>query len=279
MKTIKLLFVAIIGSLLSVSCLVEDDAPQQEFTQTPYSVRFATAAQSTGVPINNGVQNIEIPVDLVGGGNWVNTPALQISYTIDVTSTAVAGTHYTAPSGTIDIAENSDFGYLTIPVNSDNFTSSTNVTIVIELTSNSNGIVVSSTQTTITLAGLCVSDLGGTYDVSTTSGAGDGAENAVPLPFASTVVITDNGNGNYTMSDYSAGIYSAWYTGVYNGAENAIVPGVFQDICGSLSGNFDAFYANETVILTGTDNGDGTLTIYWTMPAYGETATATYTKQ
>ncbi|PHS03772.1 MAG: hypothetical protein COA88_15050 [Kordia sp.] len=278
MKTIKLLFVAIVGSLLSVSCLVEDDAPQQEFTQTPYSVRFTTSAQNTGVPINNGIQNIEIPVDLVGGGNWVNTPALQINYTIDGTSTAVEGTHYTSPSGIIDIAENSDFGYLTIPVNSDNFTSSTNVTLVIELVSNSNGIVVSNTTTTITLAGLCVSDLGGTYTTSTTAGTADGNENVVPLPFASTVIITDNGNGNYTMSDFSAGIYAAWYTGVYGGADS-IASGQFQDICGSLSGAFTGVYSEDNIVLTGTDNGDDTLTITWESLTYGEIATATYTKQ
>ena len=76
------------------------------------------------------------------------------------------------------------------------------------------------------------------------------------------------------MSDAFAGVYQDWYCAPYGYCFET--PGAFSDTCGVLSGTF-LDYFESTVVLTGTNNFDGTLTISWSN-GYGDTATATYTK-
>tara|TARA_R100001369_G_scaffold92921_1_gene141489 strand:+ start:9172 stop:10065 length:894 start_codon:yes stop_codon:yes gene_type:complete len=123
----------------------------------------------------------------------------------------------------------------------------------------------------------CSSNLGGTYTVlssgsSTDSGPTPDENPIVDYPY--TVVLTDNGGGNYTISDGFAGLYLLWYD-IYGISSE--YPGNFTDICGELSGTWGEPFGTD-VILTGTVNPDGTLSITWTN-GYDDTADAVYTKQ
>jgi len=123
----------------------------------------------------------------------------------------------------------------------------------------------------------CSSNLGGTYTVlssglSTDPGPSADVNPIVDYPY--TVVLTDNGGGNYTVSDGFAGLYILWYD-IYG--ITGETPGNFTDICGELSGTWGEPFGTD-VIVTGTVNPDGTLSISWEN-GYGDNADAVYTPQ
>lgn len=108
----------------------------------------------------------------------------------------------------------------------------------------------------------CPSDLGGTYSVISSGTSTDpGVETDNPVSnYPYTVTITDNGGGNYTISDSFGGIYIYWYD-IYGLTFE--VEGTFSDVCGTISGKFEEPFGTD-VIYTGTVNPDGTLNIHWT---------------
>jgi hypothetical protein len=118
--------------------------------------------------------------------------------------------------------------------------------------------------------------IAGTYDVVSNGESTDGgAENNPLVNFASTVVITDNGDGTFTFSDGWAGVYVEWYT-VY-GYTFLEEQTITLTTCLELSGSWnDAFGGGNS--LTGTVNADGTLSIRLDN-VYGDYADATYTIQ
>ncbi len=119
----------------------------------------------------------------------------------------------------------------------------------------------------------CPSDLAGVYNVVTNGASTEpGIPEAVDFPY--TVTLTDNGGGNYTISDGVAGVYIFWYTGFgYTFETN----GSFTDICGDLSGSWVESFGCQ-IDLTGTVNEDGTLTIRWDN-CFGDFGDAVYTPQ
>lgn len=124
----------------------------------------------------------------------------------------------------------------------------------------------------------CPSALEGIYSVisSGSSTDPDVKPNVSPIsnyPF--TVEIKALGGGDYTFSDAFGGLYILWYKDIYGITNNRT--GTFSDICNSLSGKFrDAF--GSDVIVTGTVNPNGTLSIQWENE-YGDNGNAVYTKK
>lgn len=118
----------------------------------------------------------------------------------------------------------------------------------------------------------CPSDLSGVYHVVSNGDNTDGQPPAVNLPY--TVTLTDNGGGNYTISDGVAGVYIFWYSVYGYTFETA---GNFTDICGELSGSWVESFGCQ-VDLTGTVNDDGTLTIHWDN-CFGDYIDAVYTPE
>lgn len=101
--------------------------------------------------------------------------------------------------------------------------------------------------------------IAGTYDVVTNGESTDSGPTNNPLvDFASTVVVTDNGNGTYTFSDGWAGVYVEWYTmyGYTFLEEQTITLTPCLDLTGAWT---DAFGGSNA--LSGTVNTDGTLSI------------------
>lgn len=121
----------------------------------------------------------------------------------------------------------------------------------------------------------CPSDLGGTYNVVSSGTSTDpGATNNPISNYSYVTTLTDNGGGNYTMSDAFGGVYIQWYTVFGLDFE---VEAELTDICGTLSGAFTDPFGGE-VELTGTVNPDGTLTIDWTN-SFGDVGQSVYTLQ
>lgn len=103
---------------------------------------------------------------------------------------------------------------------------------------------------------------------------GTSTEPGIPpaVDYSYDVTLTADGGGNYTISDGVAGVYIYWYSGFGYTFETK---GKFSDICGNLSGSWvDGF--SSTIVLTGTLNDDGTLSISWTND-FGDITNAVYT--
>jgi len=118
--------------------------------------------------------------------------------------------------------------------------------------------------------------IAGTYDVVTNGESTDpGPTNNPLVDFASTVVVTDNGNGTYTFSDGWAGVYVEWYTmyGYTFLEEQTITLTPCLDLTGAWT---DAFGGSNA--LSGTVNTDGTLSIR-VANSFGDVVDQVYTIQ
>ena len=99
------------------------------------AVPIYNAAGTTPTVINRTLATFQIRVNLLGAQM---TTATTFNYRIVPTeTTAIAGTHYTALSGTGTIPANSSFGFINIPLLNPGVSSTTPVILVLELQGNS----------------------------------------------------------------------------------------------------------------------------------------------
>lgn len=123
----------------------------------------------------------------------------------------------------------------------------------------------------------CPSNLGGNYSVISSGTSTDTGPTAAENPitnFPTNVVITDNGGGNYTVSDIFGGLYLLWYD-IYE-IKDGDSKGEFNDICKTISGTFKEPFGS-VVIVTGNVNSDGTISIQWEN-GFGDKGSSIYTK-
>jgi hypothetical protein len=123
----------------------------------------------------------------------------------------------------------------------------------------------------------CPSDLAGTYNVISSGASTDSGPSPSENPisnYPATVTITATGGGTYTVSDIYGGLYILWYD-IY-GIDESYTSGSFVDVCDTISGEFKEPFGT-TVILTGTVNPDGTLSMHW-VNGYGDFGDSIYTK-
>jgi hypothetical protein len=154
------------------------------------------------------------------------------------------------------------------------------ITVIVYDKQMSEGEVVrkSSEPQSVVVEIVCASDLAGVYTTSTSGSSTDGGANMNPvenLPSEVTLEATEV-PGQYTISDASAGIYDAWYLGVYYDAPTAL-PGLLKDACGNISvTEFESpFSGDGPDVSYGTvDNGIITVTV---VNVYGDEWTITMT--
>lgn len=122
----------------------------------------------------------------------------------------------------------------------------------------------------------CPSNLGGTYNVVTTATSTDGCcPDPVTVEYTSKIVQT--GATNYTLTDFSAGTYSAWYCAPY-GLCAATFEGLGAtglDVCGQFS--ISAGYWGSSGAGS-VDPATGVITIEWSN-VFGDAGTSVYTPQ
>jgi hypothetical protein len=243
MKNIKLLPFLLLSILMVVSC-VDDDVQSLEgdLASTPYVVGFSEASTQARFLIDGTTQTLEVPVDLISGNTYTNTPAIQVSYIIDVNSTAVEGTDYTVadPNQTVTIDADRDFGMIELNVNTNNIDIDQSKTLILRLATPSIGLVAEQfEEISIEIIGFCESDLAGAYTSNEITSAG--APNAT---------ITEVAPGVYRISSMP---YLAFGGG---GGPPAWIE--FSEICGNVEwGDWQGGTLAEG---SGTVNGNGQIT-------------------
>lgn len=177
MKKLNKLFILLALPLLCVSCLVDDEDNDglQGAQSSPYTVGFNSTSTLQSYFEDVGPVNIDIPVNILGGNTGVALPQdVSVTYTVDPSSTAVAGNEYTLTGSSFNIPSGTTFGNLPLQINTGGLDPDTPTQLVLKLTTTSvaNTLVSSINDTfTITFVG-CQSNHAGDYTSPQISAAG-----------------------------------------------------------------------------------------------------------
>lgn len=168
-KFITLMFVA--ASFLS--CSDDDIKVEQDLSKGSKVVGFAAGVATVPYFSDQGTVLRKFPMNLIGNGNGqVSSSDIQVSYTIDPTSTAVAGREYSMvdTTGKITIPAGTTFGQFPLNVNTGQFSPTVKTELILNLTTSSSGSVVGTQYSKLRIVFVgCLSQLQGNYNVSITS--------------------------------------------------------------------------------------------------------------
>lgn len=258
MKKFLILFIAAISMSIFTGCEEDDDF------NPPNYVTFANNTQDFAVT-QNGSGTFDVNV-------FTNTEiGSSRTFNIEVLESSSLGTDsYDVPES-VTVPGGSNVGTFTVSISDTNIDNA-GETLILGLSEGNNFFV--GEPVTVNVTRDCPSDLAGTYSVLTSGQSTDGAaaDPVVDLPY--TVTITKTGTNTYSVSDIFAGIYIEWYCDAYGLCDET--EGSFTDVCGILSSSFTEPFESDAS-LSGTNNGDGTLTISFEN-GFGDTATSVYTK-
>jgi len=167
----KVILLSAIFSLLFVSCNNDDEGidvygPNNTivgFTDS-YSSNFGTNVENS---------TLSVPVNLIAyEDETLPTEDVTVQYTIDASSTAVAGLDYDVPSNeSVVLPAGSTVGFIPVTVHPNVFDPGAPKVLVFNLTTvTSNNAIVGFQykQVTVTLQGVCISELAGEYSTVTT---------------------------------------------------------------------------------------------------------------
>ncbi|WP_298903641.1 hypothetical protein [uncultured Psychroserpens sp.] len=282
MKKFKLLLFAI--PLLTFSCLVDDDALQieEDLSNTPFVVGFNNSSAGPAFLTDGQVNLFSENIVLFGGNDFSTNPSITVNFEVDQSSTAVAGTDFdfVNPSQSVTIDADREFAKLDINFYSDVIDVDNPKTLILNITSATNGEVADEFRTlVITINGICFSDIGGMYSVTTTYGYHD----FLPAynPQTTDIEIEALGDGMYRVFDMSSGLYSSGpYADAY-GTGPTSFDVVFTENCGEISWVDQNDPWGLVIPLEGgvnsVDPDTGVVTISWFCEGYGENGVSVYT--
>ncbi|MCB0445197.1 MAG: hypothetical protein KDC68_06015 [Gelidibacter sp.] len=269
MKKIFLLLTCV--SLLSTftSCNDEEDIHVYDSGDIAY---FEETASSLFVTSDNPSESIEIVSTVTSSAD--RTYNIQI----DPSSTAVEGVEFTLGSSTLTIPAGEYFGTVTVNGIFDGALE-TGSTLVLNLTSTTNEVATFDTTHTVSIFKLCESNLGGTYEVTTTYGYHDFLPDF--NPHTTMMDIEALGNGNYFVQDFSGGLYTEGpYASAY-GTGPTSFDLIFTDVCGNISwvDQSDPWGSVEMDGVNSVDPDTGVITTSWYCTGYGENGVSVYVPQ
>lgn len=263
----KKIFLLLAISFASVSCLVDDEV--ENYAGSSNVIGFENESQFGSYVASGEVVDLNVPVLLVGGGQGLPMESdVTVTYALDASSTATEGLEFdfVNPSKTLVLEGGLTSALVPIKINTGNLETGVEgqKTIVLNLTTVSNGAVIASNmdQIVITLNGLCYSNLAGSYNLSVTRLSPAGGPYSFP---------------NEILDQVADGVYNTTTTGNYDltlltSASDAGF--TFTDVCGSLlmeTQNLGSVYSN---IVTQSpaqadaslvDEGTGVLTIEYSV--------------
>ena len=171
----QLILVAVLGSVMFSSCLVEDDAI--DFGDTPVLVQFENTSITANFikeEDNPETYVYDIPVTLIGAKNQPLDRAVDVTVAVSSSSTATEGVEYNLLTKNVTIPAGQMSAPVQIEVMSGNLDPFDAKTLVLDITAASENIS-ESFQTSVDLQAACPFDITtfyGTYDASGDTGAG-----------------------------------------------------------------------------------------------------------
>jgi hypothetical protein len=235
----KKLFLIPFLALSLFSCDDEDPAiagPNQSvvgFSDDEYLQAFNTELET---------DILRVPLNLLSYQNEVFPGDVNLSYTIDATSTAVAGVDYSTPSSlSATLSSGLTADYLEIEVFPDVMDPEAPKTLVLNLTAVPSGNAVISAlhqKVTVTLQGSCPSNLSGAYATSTARLTPVGG----PYVWASQNIAKTDIFGSEYITEFIAQYYCAGQTAPSSGNGIQLPAGTnagykFTDVCSKLKVN------------------------------------------
>lgn len=240
MKKIKLIFSLLAVSLMSVSCAVDDDVESNASETSVYG--FPAITRSLSLENSGDTISVALPVNFLSSPNGlIPGGSTTISYEVDtVNSTAIEGTEFDFVNSdrTVTIPDGSTSVSIPMTINSGALIpGADNATVLVvkltSITSQGGSILASNFSTlTITINGLCFSDLAGEYFWNYTTGP-----------------------AYFDVVQIEPGLYSAsqfpFFTAIYEFT--------FSDVCGALTMTDWQFMAANPLFGTTTPLPVGTV--------------------
>lgn len=229
----------LLSIVVIVSC-VKDDV--ENFSEGSYIVGFKNT-QGAYIYTDLDVNPVQISeaITLIGGSNGTANPeSITIPFSVDASSTAIAGTDYTinASGGSVTIPAGMDFVLLPITINPSVLPGNQPKTIVINLGQPNANTVVSDSKRTITITiAKCESDLSGVYSLQVTR-----LDNNAVYNFPNEIITALPAQG--------LGVYETSTTGPYDDLTLDGAPRngfIFKDVCQSIQideQNLGDYYSN-----------------------------------
>ena len=217
----KKLMTLMIVAAAFLSCTDDGINPEQDFSNGPKVVGFASSIATVPYFSDQGVVLRKFPMNLIGNANGqVSANDIEVSYTIDPASTATAGTEYSMvdTTGKITIPAGATFGEFPINVNTGQLNPTRKTELIINLTTSTPGSVVGAQydQLRIVFVG-CLSQLAGNYNVVITTVAGTSTRTNEVVTLTATNTFKTLYVGRYALGTFTPSGYT------------------FVDICGEIS--------------------------------------------
>lgn len=178
MKKFKIYILLFVFTISFSSCLVEDETPTDNFGKSPNLIGFNKSSIAANALADGTTTEVMIPLLVTGPTSLDITEDVNFSVEVDVSSTAVEGTHYTLNTDNLSLSA-ADGLKTSIPVTI--ITAgivpplAEAPTLVLNLTTTSKNAVVSGRtgQVSIAINYLCFSKLAGDYVINFASGPKD----------------------------------------------------------------------------------------------------------
>jgi len=159
-----------------LACTDDDIRTEQDFSNGPKVVGFASALATVEYFSDEGVVMREFPMNLIGNGNGQpSSTDIDVTYEVDPASTATEGVEFdfVDSSGIITIPAGGTFGNFPINVNTGQLNPTEKTQLILNLVSSSEGSVVGQqyAQLKITFVG-CQSQLQGGYTLIVSNPSG-----------------------------------------------------------------------------------------------------------
>jgi hypothetical protein len=213
MKKFKIYILLFVFTISFSSCLLEDETPTDNFGKSPNLIGFNKSSIAANALADGTTTEVMIPLLVTGPTSIDITEDVNFSVEVDVSSTAVEGTHYTLNTDNLSLSA-ADGLKTSIPVTI--ITAgivpplAEAPTLVLNLTTTSKNAIVSGRtgQVSIAINYLCFSKLAGDYVIN----------------FAS-------GPTNVTVTQVSDGVYRASYLPPFT----STYWWEFSDVCNELT--------------------------------------------
>lgn len=246
---------------ISFSCS-DDESLVDQIEQTPNLVGFHTATQALSAVTNGEEYDFTVPVKVFGPSVNALDGSVTATVSIDESSTAVEGTHFTLDSKQVVLSEDGDFvGVLPITVLTAGIEAplaeTPQLVLNVQQVSGNGNVIASGKPITLNLFYLCFSDMSGTYSVTIDHARCESPPYDANFPFE--VEISANPDGSWHLTSADGGFLGRCTGNA--GLDNA---GNIVDLCGVIQFSDDLDYGSLDIgtITGGTwDDVTGTLTL------------------